>query len=107
MDKKIFAIWIGICVLGALLLGQIPSSGNKENTNNSDAFTRCLEENNLLMSKEFADEIVEEIIKEVEELQENAKNNIYDDAYSEKSPEANSKLSEHARLTFEKCGKQI
>ena len=96
MDKKIFALWIGICVLGALLLGQIPSSGNKENTNNSDAFTRCLEENNLLISKEFADEIVEETI-----------NNIYDDAYSEKSSEANSELSEDARLMFEKCGKLI
>lgn len=50
MDKKIFTIWISICVLGALIFSYIPNP-YESNTSDPLAYQQCLADNNIEMNQ--------------------------------------------------------
>ena len=78
MDKKIFAIWIGICVFGAVIFAYIPNTYESD-TSNKLAYEKCLADNNIELDKSVFDNYAkalseltdEDLVKYVKELIEN------------------------------------
>jgi hypothetical protein len=114
MDKKVFAIWIGICVLGALLFSYIPNSYASD-TSNSSAFEQCIADNNLTTDMSVVESYLENIPEPTEEMA-----NEYIKEYLEKgeatfggkeAEENDKKLSEEIRrytnLLLETCGDKV
>ena len=114
MDKKVFAIWIGICVLGALLFSYIPNPYASD-TSNSSAFNQCIVDNNITTdlsvieshlanipepTKEMANEYIKEYLEKDEAT------------FGGKEAEENDKklsdeIERYTNLLLETCGDKL
>jgi len=113
MDKKIFAIWIGVCLLGALLFSQIPSESN---TSNITAYEQCLADNRIEMDESVLESYMESMDKS--EITEEEINNMikvfvetgdvtYGKEYDDNRKKISDEISRYTQQLIDECGDKI